>query len=136
MIICGFISLLLILLIMFMPQLTVSMSMLLFFLLGFFTSAQIISYPLIAESNSPALTGTAEGIASALIMAGGFTQPFFGWLLDVRWDHTIVNALPIYSKNDYLLAMSIMPIAFVLAILVVFKIKETYCKPKEINIIH
>ena len=43
----------------------------LFFLLGFITSAQIISYPLIAESNPAALTGSSEGLASMLIMAGG-----------------------------------------------------------------
>lgn len=131
MLVCGVLSLIVILLIMFISQLTLGMSMLLFLLLGFFTSAQIISYPLIAESNSHALTGTAEGLASVLIMGGGLTQPLFGWLMGLHWHHTVVNNMPIYSSSDYLLAMSIMPIAFVLGLIAAFAIKETYCRAQE-----
>src|SRR5690349_11847066 len=40
----------------------------LFFALGLFTSTQVISYPLIAESNPAENIGTATGIASVIIM--------------------------------------------------------------------
>lgn len=131
MIICAILSLIVILLIMYYPHLTLLPSMALFFLLGFFTSAQIISYPLIAESNPRALTGTAEGMASVLIMLGGITQPFFGWLMDLHWDHKIIDQVPFYSVSDYRLAMGIMPIGFVLGLIAALIIRETYCRAQE-----
>jgi MFS family permease len=131
MIICAMFSLVIILIMMYAPHLTLLPSMLLFLLLGFFTSAQVLSYPLIAESNSRALTGTAEGLASVLIMAGGTSQPFFGWLMDVNWKHQIIDGLPFYSVTDYRLAMAIMPIGFFFGLIAALLIRETYCKVPE-----
>lgn len=131
MIVCAIISLVVILVMMYAPHLTLMPSMLLFLLLGFFTSAQVLSYPLIAESNSYALTGTAEGMASVLIMMGGISQPFFGWLMDLNWKHQFVNGLPFYSITDYRLAMAIMPIGFILGFFAALIIRETYCRVPE-----
>lgn len=128
MIICAIFSLMTILIIMFVHHLSLFSLLLLFFAIGFFTSAQIISYPLIAESNPRALTGTSEAIASTLIMAGGISQPFFGWLMGLNWNHKYINSLPIYSNSDFLLAMAIMPIAFVLGLIAALLIRETHCK--------
>ena len=100
-----------------------------FFLLGFIISMQVIGYPLVVESNPPSLTGTGTGLASTLIMAGGFTQALFGWLMDLHWKHLIVKGQPVYASTDYHLAMLIMPIAFVLALIVALLAKETHCKP-------
>ncbi len=131
MIVCAIISLIIIIAIMYLPHLNFWSLFWLFLLLGFFTSAQIISYPLIAESNPRALTGTASGLASVLIMSGGLTQPFFGWLMDLHWDHKVINQVPFYAASDFRLAMSIMPIAFVLGLVTAVLVKETYCRPKE-----
>ncbi|WP_235379046.1 MFS transporter [Candidatus Coxiella mudrowiae] len=68
------IALFLILLLMYLPYLSLLallVLLIIFWGLGFIISTQIISYPLIAESNPLALTGTAEGMASVLIMAVG-----------------------------------------------------------------
>lgn len=128
MIICAIISLALILALMYMPHLSLPGLMLLFFGVGFFTSAQIISYALIAECNTHALTGTAEGLAAVIIMTGGLSQPFFGWLMDLHWDHTFLHQIPFYSSFDYRLGLSIIPIAFVFGLLAALLIKETHCK--------
>ncbi len=128
MLICALCSLLVMLLIIYLPQLSLAMGMVLFFSLGFFTSGQIISYPLIAESNPPTLTATASGLASTLIMAGGISQPFFGWLMGIHWDQQTVNGIPLYSLHDYRLALWIMPIGFILGILATIPLKETYCQ--------
>lgn len=102
---------------------------LLIFALGFFTSAQIISYPLIAESNSPALTSTALGIASVLIMGGGAVfAPLFGWLLNLYWDHRIVNGVAHYSIHNFYHAMLILPLTALLSLLFACLVKETHCK--------
>ena len=128
MLLTGVISLLLVLTVMYSPHLSFASLIVLFFLLGFFTSAQIIGYPLIAESNPLALTGSAEGLASTLIMAGGFTQPLYGYLMEQHWSHRIVDGMPIYTADNFLSAMIIMPIGFVGALLAAFLVRETYCK--------
>jgi hypothetical protein len=99
------------------------------FALGLFTSAQIISYPLIAESNSTALTSTAIGIASILIMGGGAVfEPLFGWLLNYGWDHTVVDGVARYSAQDFHRALLILPITGLISILVAWMAKETFCR--------
>ena len=105
--------------------------MLTFFLLGFITSAQVIGYPLIAESNPAALTGSSIAVASILIMSGGFTQTLFGKIVDLFGHHTIHNNVIIYTNKGYHMAMLIMPIAFLIALVLSLIVKESYCKPIE-----
>lgn len=131
MLLCCLFALIDIFVIMFLPNLTTFHLLVLFFGLGFFTSGQILSYPLIAESNPRNLTASAEGIASSLIMAGGITQPIFGILLGIHWKHTSLDGVPYYSHQDFLTAMLIIPVAFVLGLIAVFFVKETYCKSVE-----
>lgn len=117
----------LILMLMYVSHLSMTALLLVFFGLGFITSTQIISYPLIAESNPLTLTGTAEGLASVLIMAGGFTQPLFAWLMEWHWTHYYIKKIPFYSISNYRMALAIMPVAFILALIIALMIRETYC---------
>ncbi len=126
MMICAIISLLIMIPIIYLPHITSSSGMILFFMLGFFTSGQVISYALITESNEPWLTATATGIASTLIMAGGTLQPLFGWLLEWRWDKQMVNGVPQFSWSDFQLALAIIPIAFLLSTLLTFLIRDSH----------
>lgn len=129
MIIGAIASLAVMLVLMFAPNLSLSTLIFLFFLIGFVTSSQVLSYPTIAELNPIVLTSTAVSIASITIMASGaIAQPFFGWIMQSHWDNTIENGVPIYSTHDFMNAMLIMPIAFVLSIFVAWMIKETFCK--------
>ena len=103
--------------------------LLLFLLLGIATSTQIISYPMITESNPQACTGAANGMAAVLIMGGGaVTQPLFGWLMDLHWDKKIVAGVRIFSAGNFHLAMAILPISFVIALLAAFLVRETYAR--------
>lgn len=128
MILFAILSLITMLLIIYLPKLSVPLGMFLFFLLGFTTSAQIISYPLIAESNSPALTGTASGLASTLIMAGGLSQPFFGWLIELNWDKHVVNGVPQYGLHNFQTALLIMAVAMIIGLMAACFLKETHCR--------
>lgn len=128
MIVGSLFALLLILLVMYLPHLDFRVLMGLFFLLGFVTSSQVISYPLVAESNPLTITGTAEGLTSTLVMTGGFLQPLFGVLLQHGWHHHMVHGVPVYSMSNYAHAMWIMPIAFVGSFILSLFIKETGCR--------
>jgi MFS family permease len=111
------------------PNLSLMQLIGLFFLIGFTTSSQVLSYPIIAELNPIALTGSAISIDSVTIMVGGVVfQPLFGWFMERHWDHTVVDGIRIYAASDFSEAMLILPIAFIVSLLISFFIKETYCK--------
>ena len=130
MIIGALLSLVVLLCIMFVPGLNFFTLLILFLLLGLFTSTQIISYPLIAESNPRHLTGTSTGLASILIMGGGAVfQPLFGWLIDLHWDQTLNQGVALYSPGNYLYGLAIMPIAFVVSLVAACLLRETHCQP-------
>lgn len=100
-----------------------------FFLLGLITSAQVISYPTIAESNPTAITAMSVSVVSFITIGGGAVFiPLFGKLMDASWAHTIVNGVPVYAASNYYHAMLIMPIAFIVAFFAACFLRETYCR--------
>lgn len=122
-------SLLVILIIMYVQNLSYSTLVILFLVLGFISSAQNISYPTIAESNPNRLTGSAMGFATVIIMGGGaIFQPLFGWLIRLKWNGLTVSDMPVYSKSDLMMAMLILPIAMLFSLFCTYLIKETHCK--------
>ena len=132
MVIGAIASFIIILALMYMPNLSLGTILLLFFLIGFVTSSQVLTYPTIAELNSPALTSSAISVISFTIMVSGVIfQPLFGWVMELHWDHTIINGVPVYSPADMLNAMMIMPIGFVIGFFISLMMKETRCVAKE-----
>jgi MFS family permease len=104
--------------------LPVSELMLIFFCLGCVTSTQVVSYPLIAESNSAVYAGRACSLASMIIMGGGMcAQMVFGWLLN---QHQMVDAIP--TEETFRGAMIMFPVCIMLALLMLVFMKETFCK--------
>lgn len=129
MIICAILSLILILILMYSTSLTITELAILFFFLGFITSAQIISYPAISESNPHEMSASALGLASVLIMsAPAIFQPVFGWLMDLTWDGKKIDGVPFYSIASFHHALMIMPIAFIVGIMVILFAQETHCR--------
>jgi len=101
----------------------------LFFLLGFFTATQVISYALVAESSSAAMTATAVSIVSILTQTGYIVyQNIFSALLLRHGEMHMVNNIPTYSLHDYQFATLMLPIGLILAILTLFGLKETHCR--------
>jgi MFS family permease len=134
MILGAVISLAVIFTLMYTPNLSLGSLITLFFLIGFTTSSQVLSYPTIAELNPISLTSTSVSIASMTIMCSGFIfQPLFGWMMELQWDHRVINGVRIYSAHDFNNAMWIIPIGFAVGFLISLFIKETYCSSQCIN---
>lgn len=128
MVIGAILSLAAMLALMYLPGLTLSAIIFLFFLVGFLSSSQVLSYPTIAELNPIYLTSTAVSIDSICIMASGFIfQPFFGWLMEQN-PHPVVDGVVLYTAQDFNQAMLIIPVAFMLALITTFFVRETYCR--------
>lgn len=107
--------------------------MLLFFVVGFFSGAQVIGYPYVTEHNAPKYTGASGALASILIMSGGFIQPVFGWLLGYRGDYHYLKHAIVYTAADFKLALWLLPVAFVIAFCIILAMKETHGKPVACN---
>ncbi|MCD6045217.1 MAG: Transporter, superfamily [Gammaproteobacteria bacterium] len=124
----AIVSLMLILMLIYL-QLDATTLSVIFFLLGLSTSTQVLSYPTVTESNPHALTAMSVSVVSFCVISGGaMFEPLFGWLMDLKWSHTITNGLSVYSNTDLYRGLLIMPVAFILAGLMLFGIRETFCK--------
>lgn len=128
MIVGALLTLILMLLIMYLPHLSLKELMLLFFLLSFVASSQVISYPLVVESNSRMITTTAEGLACTIIMSAGLFQMVYGAILDFTWNGTMSRGVRVYTAHNYQMATWMFPVAFIIALVIAFFIKETRCE--------
>ncbi len=110
--------------IMYSGDLALPTLILLFGLLGLFGSAQVLAYPHIAENNSSTLIASAEGLAQTIMMCGGLLQPLFGYLLELRWTHTMHGQMPLYSGSNFHDALWLLPVGFTVSGLVTLLMTE------------
>lgn len=122
----GFISACLILYVPTLPKLALSICL---FLFGVASSSQAIAFGLVIDNNRSQVVGTASGLTNMGIIFGGVVlQPFVGLLLDKCWDGRMINTVPVYSIQAYQIALTMIPVLFLLAFIIGgFIIKETYC---------
>ena len=131
------ISLFITLLIMYAPVSPMIMGIL-FFSLGFSTSTQVISYALVAESNSPAVTARAVSVIS-IFTQGGFVlyQNLYSNILILYGNEAILNdGTPIYSVFGYQAANIIIIAGLLFAGLVTYGIKESFGRAKKESATH
>lgn len=118
--------------IIYLPSLSLYQYIILFLLLGFTSSTQIISYPTVAESNPKILTATSISVVSFTTIAGyPISQQLFGYFLDMGKDAQIINNVHVYSAADYSRALIILPVAFAIGLIMSLLVRETNCKPTE-----
>jgi MFS family permease len=130
MIVCAILILIVVLIIIYSGINSAILLGLLFFLLGLLASAQVISYPTIAESNPLTITGTSMSVVAIMLNLVSFiAQPLFGWLMHLRHPASAVGHSAIYTVSDFHLAMLLLPLAFIISLLLAVKVKETFCEP-------
>ncbi len=121
----NLLSLVVVLVLFYVPSMSIFSVLSLFFLLGFLTSTQILSYPMVAENNSHELTATAVSVVSIMTQGGPILyQNLFGHLLQIHWDGTMVSGIPFYSLSNYQYALWIIPAGFIIALISVLLLKE------------
>jgi MFS family permease len=100
------------------------------FLLGIAMSSMVVTFGVIKDINAQSVVGTANGFNNMAILIGGIIfQPMIGVILHLLWKGKIINHVPVYSLCNYRIALSVMPICFLLALIVgVFLVRETHCK--------
>ncbi|MCE3043575.1 MULTISPECIES: MFS transporter [Legionella] len=104
----------------------------LFFLLGFFTAGQVISYALVAESSPISITATAVSVISILTQGGYIIyQNLFSVLLMSHGEMQMHGGTPVYSLGDYQFAAIILPIGLLVALFSLWGLRETHGRHVE-----
>jgi MFS family permease len=125
MIIGTILSLAVVLALLYIPSMSITCVLCLFFVLGFLTSTQILTYPMVAESNPPELTATAVSVISIMAQGGPIVyQNLFGHLLQMNWDGKMMDGVPFYSLTNYQTALWIIPAGFIISLIAVLLLKE------------
>jgi len=105
----------------------------LFFVMGMFSAAFVLTWPIGREVNPPHLAG----VAVAVVNLGGFlgaalTQAFLGAVLDARWTGALVDGARVYPAAAYQAAFTVCA-GFVLAsALLSLLLRET----RGVNVYH
>lgn len=97
--------------------------MLLNFLIGLFSSSEILVFAIAHDLIENHLTATVIALTNMIVMLGGFLQHTVGYLLDYHHTHPTTT----YTVDDYHFALSLMPLCFILSCSLCFFLKETYC---------
>lgn len=129
MVVSSLLSMMIMLMILYSVHLPVWQMKVLFFSLGLCCSAQVLSYPLVAENNSLSMTATAVSVVSVCTQ-GGFVlyQNLFSYFLNASSAHFqgVLHGVAAYQRS-----LMLLPVAFGIALLTVFCLKETYGKRIE-----
>jgi MFS family permease len=124
MLICGIITLAIMIymiLIMIETKLTIA---LLFFLIGMTCSAYILSFSIAQKYARPGNEALAIAITNLVIVSGNIIlQPLIGWLLD--WHSIAVNgAVQALTVSDFNFALWVLPVVFALACWSAFALRK------------
>lgn len=124
MMLSSVLSIFIIFIILFFTSASIIQMKILFFVLGLVCSAQVLSYPLVAENNSLSMTATSVSVVS-VITQGGFViyQTLFSYLLKTS---EIVLGGEAYIAEAYRMALMLLPCGFFISLLAVFLLKETF----------
>jgi MFS family permease len=103
----------------------ISLVYVLMFLVGLFSSAELLNFSLAIELNPLIVKATAAAFTNFMISCGdSLIQPLIGFLLDFGWDGNIASGIREYSINDFQVALSALPISLGIAFALTFLIKE------------
>lgn len=122
-------SLILILLVIYLPSIKVPILFVLLFFYGVANTGVATAYAVASEINPRHVAGSSMAFANmASVLIGAAFQPVIGLFLDLQWHGEMSNGVPFYSVHAFRFAMSALPLCLILGSIIVFKIKETHCK--------
>lgn len=89
----------------------------------------IVNFAFAKESVPAHLAGTVSGMANMGVMLGGMLmQPLVGFVLDARWDGSLVDGARAYSFAAYQLGFALMLVWAGVAMVLLYFTRETHCR--------
>ncbi len=109
----------------YFPSIPIFAVYILLFLVGLFSSAELLSFSLAIELNSAQAKATAAAFTNFLISCGdAVVQPLVGFLLDSKWGGAMQEGIRVYTAGNYQFALSCLPITLIVSFLLLFFLKE------------
>lgn len=101
----------------------------LFGLMGLTTASFTLSWACAKEVNPPALSGMSTSVANmGGFLTGALLQPAVGWIMDRRWDGTLLDGVRIYTPEDYRWGLLLIASATWLGAVASWFVRETQCR--------
>lgn len=95
------------------------------FLVGIFCCYQVVIFATSEAYVKSSVLGLSVAFLNCINMLGGsFFHSVIGRLMDIFWDHTLQNGCPLYTPQNYKVALSIIPIAALMGGLLALKIRR------------
>mgnify|MGYP001156978311 CR=1 FL=1 len=114
--------------ILYIPDVSKSLMLLVLFVFGLGSGAQSVSFAVVKDNNPPNLVGTASGFNNLSVLVGGaIFQPLVGIFLHRSETLHWINNAPVYSLKAYQWALMVMPVSYLISLLIVqFLMKESH----------
>ena len=116
-------------LLLFVPDLPLSLLVGLLVLTGFSSGCMIVSFAFAKESLPPRLAGTVAGVVNMGVMLGPMLlQPGVGLILDWKWKGNMQHGVKIYGLEAYQAGFSLMLAWALLSLTLLLLTRETHCR--------
>lgn len=128
-IVCALLGIVSSMMIIYVPWSNWTVLVIWFFIFGFATSGQALSFAFLRDCMQHKTIGAASGFNNMATVAGGSILPILiGWLIWFHWDNQLIAGLPVYQISDYRFALLVIPLCHVAAWLIAaFILKEPEC---------
>lgn len=102
---------------------------LLLFSFGIFSAGFLPAFSVAKELCNKKYVATGLSFMNMMNMVGiALAQPLIGYILDRMWQGELNGTVRVYPLSAYHTALGILPLGILIALLVLPKIKETYCQ--------
>jgi MFS family permease len=99
------------------------------FLFGIFSAGFLPAFAVAKELCSKHYVATGLSFMNMMNMIGiAAGQPIIGYILDKLWQGDIVDKVRVYPIEAYYIGLSILPVGILISLLILPKIRETYCR--------
>ncbi|KTD16182.1 MFS transporter [Legionella jordanis] len=102
---------------------------LLLFSFGIFSAGFLPAFAVAKELCSKRYVATGLSFMNMMNMVGiALAQPIIGFILDRLWQGEIIDKVRVYPLEAYHVALALLPVGMLVSLLILPKIKETYCQ--------
>ncbi|HYF97606.1 MAG TPA: MFS transporter, partial [Coxiellaceae bacterium] len=116
-------------LVLYLPAASPTLLGVLLFIFGLGASCFFLCFAMIREINSILLAATVLGFMNTFdSLCEALIEPLIGKFLDLSWDGKMDAGARLFNTHDYHLALSVLPLLFIVGLLLLPLIKETYCQ--------
>ncbi len=113
----------------FYPSINTSAAYFLFFIFGLTNTGVALAYAVSAEIHENKVVGTSIAFTNMIsILVGASLQPIVGHLLDITSGARAYNVETL-TLVDFQSGLKILPLCSLVALILAFTVKETFCKP-------